>query len=162
MTTRAIAMATDALVLILTWTNTYGWKFDREHLHHVQQITELIIQNGMVYFTALLVLNIVALIFDVNDERLPATQFTIINSVLTNVLICRFILDLRDASFTPDDLSQISSVRFVGNIGAPLDVQHCSVPPGGEDWDAGELDVEEVLSVGPSRALEDCETKSEV
>ncbi|KAH8100995.1 hypothetical protein BXZ70DRAFT_1007920 [Cristinia sonorae] len=147
--TRAVAITGDMLVLVLTWINTYDWTLSEE-VRRIQKYSILMLVNGSLYFIALLALNIVALILDVYEDGSFSTQFTIMNAVydftlcprsllslssdfssFTNILVCHFILDLRDLtekgmneSVSSQEISRIH-FRAVGNIGASLDVQGC-------------------------------------
>ncbi|TCD64605.1 hypothetical protein EIP91_003870 [Steccherinum ochraceum] len=124
--TRAVAIAGDVLVLGLTWTKTaYAWRASRKGLINAT-ISTVLIQDGTLYFTALLVLNIVTLLTDVFQRaQNGSTAFIVVVDAISSNLIARFILDLR-VDLAPTNSRTVSSIRFnvrslAGNIGAPLE-----------------------------------------
>jgi len=52
------------------------------------------------------------------------TRFFHVCAAISNILIARFMLDLRGLSQSSgdDDPSVVSSIKFLGNLGAPLEV----------------------------------------
>jgi len=116
------AIASDALVFVITWTKTAGiWRARGESRGNFKLVT-LLLRDGTLYFCALLSLYLITLIGVVVDANVQFL-FMYICGALSNVLVARFILDLRGVLYgTPDDDGAISSVKFVENLGVPPEI----------------------------------------
>ncbi|KAH9888010.1 EAP30/Vps36 family-domain-containing protein, partial [Cubamyces lactineus] len=125
------AIATDLLVLILTWVKTYHIKKLASILETEASFATLILRDGSLYLGAMLVLNVIDLVIlrsDVLFDPLP-----VFIDVFTCILISRFMLNLRQIAGRGNDLpsasqlqatSRFSSVWFspdiIGDLGASL------------------------------------------
>ncbi|OBZ67914.1 hypothetical protein A0H81_12146 [Grifola frondosa] len=154
--THSCAIATDALVLVLTWAKTFGIKRAAMSLHIKATLSTLLLRDGTLYFAILLLLNVVDLVVlqsDVIFNPLP-----IFIDVFTCILISRFMLNLREVFYSDDPLhdhsaslvSRFSNVNFasnvIGNLGAPLAYDGWTTDStnvrAAEDWDT---ELEEVV-----------------
>ncbi|KAH9939942.1 hypothetical protein B0H21DRAFT_755571 [Amylocystis lapponica] len=120
------AVASDAIVLILTWTKTWAIRkeFSRFKFVDVPTFSELLLRDGTTLFT-LNVVNLVAIKYQAFGS-IPA-----LTGVLSSILISRFLLNLREVYLSGHGTdgsttlpSKISTARFAsafaGNLGAPL------------------------------------------
>jgi len=120
---RAIDIASDALILFITWAKTADIWRTRSKGRARFKLINLLLRDGTLYFCALLVLNVATLTLSISQKG--PTQFSYVCGTMTNILISRFMLDLRGVYYTSgadDDLDVMSSLRFAGNLGAPLDI----------------------------------------
>ncbi|CAL1714727.1 unnamed protein product [Somion occarium] len=130
---RGIAIASDALVLLLTLLKTLQLVKEGRRLQVKTKLSSLLIRNGVVQFGALLALNVLTIILDVLSiatDQTSASEFVYLNNAVASILISRFLLDLRlvylsDGRGTESDQPEMSSVHFatavLGNIGAPVE-----------------------------------------
>jgi len=129
---RTFAIATDAVILIATWSKTWA---TRQGLRTMNvsiggprvSLSELLMRDGTIYFAALLCLNIMALILDTTPQVVFNPTSLFIDS-FTAILLCRLILNLRSFNLTDgsthhgNNIRQIASVKFADNIGASVSV----------------------------------------
>jgi len=167
-TTRIFAIVSDVAVLAVTWYYTYDAGQIMSHLigRNSSTLAGLLLQDGTLYFVALVLLNVADIIFSttgggVGDgvDSLNAFIFP-----MSAILISRFLLHIREAAYhthvdfgteTPSfvrsrhllwETSQFSSVAFVGSglrrLGDGLDSD--TVVP-----QAGQSDVQHCAESGP-------------
>ncbi|KAK7688790.1 hypothetical protein QCA50_008330 [Cerrena zonata] len=132
--TRAIYVAANAAVLVLTlWKTLYIFKMDQE-VRANSKLTSALLLNGSVHFGVLLILNVILVVLDVlstsgsfaNGEDFSI--FIVVEEVINSIILSHFILDLRSIYHTPNNTanatSQSSTLRFAsvleGNMGATL------------------------------------------
>ncbi|KAH9840607.1 uncharacterized protein C8Q71DRAFT_904709 [Rhodofomes roseus] len=94
--TRVCSIVSDLLVIVVTWWRTYALKREADRLHMRASLATLLLRDGTIYFVAILVLNIVHIIFVLyNGNVVYVTIFLIpIPALLTS----RFLLNLRRAN----------------------------------------------------------------
>ncbi|GJE98348.1 hypothetical protein PsYK624_145760 [Phanerochaete sordida] len=131
--TRSGALASDLLVVVLTWTKTFmHWKQQRR-AGLKSSVATLLLRDGTIYFGAILALDIAQMVTysvkNVNGYANIADNFL---QGLPPVLLQRFMLNLRqfaDAKAPGRDAEELvgsdSTVRFrarsrLGNAGEPL------------------------------------------
>ncbi|TCD65321.1 hypothetical protein EIP91_002807 [Steccherinum ochraceum] len=121
---RCSAIASDLLVLIITWTKTTDvWKFRSSGFK--LPIKTLFFRSGSEYFLVLLLLNVITLVLDVTvPDVVGVTPFVYIHDAIAANLIARFILDLQSV-LNPEDtttMATASSGSLLDNILPPDDV----------------------------------------
>ncbi|TCD70955.1 hypothetical protein EIP91_000862 [Steccherinum ochraceum] len=137
---RAAAIASDVLVLILTWIKTEDvWRESARMQGFKYTLSTPIFRNGTLYFGMMLILNIAALALDrVQPDFGGGTSFiAVVNAVSAN-LISRFILDLRSVYDEKVSFYTTSTIRFdVQSLACDI-----SAPLGTEDstWYSGPSD----------------------
>ncbi|KAI0952097.1 hypothetical protein AcV7_008012 [Taiwanofungus camphoratus] len=96
MGSRAAALISDGLVLFLTWYKTRDIQVSLLGTGTRARLTTVLMTDSSVYFVLLFIVNLVALIIGqvLNEVEAVSTWITILTAILT----CRFILDLRQAS----------------------------------------------------------------
>ncbi|KAK7688733.1 hypothetical protein QCA50_008272 [Cerrena zonata] len=132
--TRAISVATDAVVLGLTlWKTIYIFR-EKAEVRASSKLTTRLAYGGSMQFGTLLVLNILAVLLDIlavaesGDSFPNSSEFIFIQQVLTSIILSHFILSLRSTYLTTNNPSQTSSkqssLHFAsaveGNMGASL------------------------------------------
>ncbi|TCD64402.1 hypothetical protein EIP91_004118 [Steccherinum ochraceum] len=128
---RSAAIASDLLVLVLTWVRTADvWRESMKTKSFKPTISMLLLRDGTWYFAALLIMNIVVLLLDAFQTRISAgSNFTDILNALSANLLARFMLDLRSVnkqgSGKPRTMSSINfDIQSLGgNLGAPLGIE---------------------------------------
>ncbi|TCD60974.1 hypothetical protein EIP91_009239 [Steccherinum ochraceum] len=125
---RSAAIASDLLVLVLTWVKTAGMRQECLKLKGFKPtLTMLLLRDGTLYFGLLLVVNVIQLILDAlaPDNGHATTSFIAVTNAVTANLVARFILDLRTAFEGESGKSRVmSSLKFdVGDMAAPFGVQ---------------------------------------
>ncbi|TCD64406.1 hypothetical protein EIP91_004122 [Steccherinum ochraceum] len=122
-------MATDGLILVLTWIKTADvWREGSKSKTFKGTISTLLLRDGTVYFGALVIMNIVIIGTALWNDDNQTAFVSMFNAVGAN-LLARFILDLRCMNDTGSNkLRTISSIKFVGgslggNMGAALEVE---------------------------------------
>ncbi|TCD65323.1 hypothetical protein EIP91_002809 [Steccherinum ochraceum] len=121
----------ELLVLALTWVKTADvWRESLKVKGFKPSLTTLLLRDGTVYFSLLLILNIVVLVLDaIQFGLLGGTSFVYILDAVSANLTARFILDLRNVyveqSHPHHDMStiQFGVQSIAGNIGAPLRIE---------------------------------------
>ncbi|KAI0804508.1 hypothetical protein BC629DRAFT_1590775 [Irpex lacteus] len=120
--TRVSVIVGDVLLIAVTWFKTARLYKDARKLNVKAPLATLLFRDGTFYFIILLILNILQIIEQNNTVLYSLTLSTSLQIVMTPVIICRFILDLRQVE-TYDSRATISgnlSMRFVGNLGQSL------------------------------------------
>ncbi|TCD64597.1 hypothetical protein EIP91_003862 [Steccherinum ochraceum] len=128
---RSFAIATDTLVLVLTWVKTADVWRGSKRIQGIRLVpVMLFLRDGTIYFGIMLTLNIAALILNTTQLDVNATSgFLALLSAVNANLLARFILDLRSVAERESNQSiPLSSINFdirslVGNIGAPLEIE---------------------------------------
>ncbi|TCD64198.1 hypothetical protein EIP91_004431 [Steccherinum ochraceum] len=122
---RSAAILSDGVVLALTWMKTADiWRTSLKIKGLKPSLTMLLLRDGTVYFGMLFIMNVVVPILDsVQNESNGSSSFLfVVNAVCAN-LVARFILDLRSV-FSKGTVHAVSSIRFAGNMGAPLGIDN--------------------------------------
>ncbi|TCD64592.1 hypothetical protein EIP91_003888 [Steccherinum ochraceum] len=155
---RSIALATDALVLILTWMKTANiWREIRKIKGPVT-VSMLLLRDGSTYFGMSLILNLVALVSNLHQTTVNEKQFVLILDVVSANLLARFMLDLRSVNEQGSSKGRtMSSINFNiqslgGNIGAPLGIEDSTWVTGPSDDVANERDLQYEEAAIPFRA----------
>ncbi|TCD65328.1 hypothetical protein EIP91_002814 [Steccherinum ochraceum] len=127
---RGAAIASDLLVLALTWIKTVGmWRTSRKIDGFRPTLSMLLIRDGTLYFGVLLIMNLLALLptnaVQNNSGAFILNSFIVITDAISASMVARFILDLR--SVNNEDLrgfrtttTSLNFGAYTGNIGAPL------------------------------------------
>ncbi|EKM57575.1 uncharacterized protein PHACADRAFT_192722 [Phanerochaete carnosa HHB-10118-sp] len=133
--TRIPLIVADVLILILTWMKTHRQYREAKLLNIKSPLATCLIRDGTIYFFILLVLNASQILSFYLTSISIVTAFT---STLPQMLICRFMMNLRLlnlGSSTSSEVGmsqQLASLRtlvfnndappsFMGNMGEPLD-----------------------------------------
>ncbi|TCD64407.1 hypothetical protein EIP91_004123 [Steccherinum ochraceum] len=170
---RGATIASDALVLLLTWMKTaVMWRESKKIGGPKVSVSTLLLRDGTLYFGMMLVLNIVALILTVFQTDADASEFiAVLNAVGAN-LLARFLLDLRsvhEEGSAGGTAHTVSSVNFAAgslgaNMGAPLGIEDSTWVSGPADDVANERDQRYEEATVPFRAglgLDDSEVPLE-
>jgi len=137
--TRASAIASDVLILAVTWIKT--WSIHRDlKLANINSgklnvsLSGLLLRDGTIYFAVLLCINISCLVLDTTPKVVLNPVSSFIDSIVA-ILLCRLILNLR--SFDMDNTSisttktrHVTSIQFAHAV---LDNIGASVYTGGSD-----------------------------
>ncbi|KZT71027.1 hypothetical protein DAEQUDRAFT_810281 [Daedalea quercina L-15889] len=123
--TRTCVIATDLLVLLVTWKATYGIRRNASALDVKTPIAVLLLRDGTIYFGVLLVINILSLALWVTNVLEAASTFS---SALNTILFSRLFLNLREAAIAPGSTASTTSKSpnehftslVFGNIGGSL------------------------------------------
>lgn len=135
MLVRGSAIISDAAVVLCTWVSVYmlGGR-DGIRRDGRSPLVNVLLQDGTVYFGALLVLNIVLLVVYSRSQSVETNLGPIV-SAISSVIVSRFILDLRrvdkereqSQSLPSDSVLSFRRQRsttvhsgFLGNMGAAL------------------------------------------
>ncbi|RPD63750.1 hypothetical protein L227DRAFT_608299 [Lentinus tigrinus ALCF2SS1-6] len=100
---RAGLIVADFLLVVVTWRTLASGPL-RPHFRarSSRSLTDTMLWNGMSYFTILTILNVLHLAFSVaniaSDGAVSTSYITIFTDPLTTILVCRFLLDLQNAS----------------------------------------------------------------
>ncbi|EKM57574.1 uncharacterized protein PHACADRAFT_206470 [Phanerochaete carnosa HHB-10118-sp] len=154
--TRIPLIVADLLVLVLTWMKTYRQYREARALNIKSPLTTYFIHDGTIYFIVLLILNISQIVSFFFTSIGILAPFT---SIMPQILVCRFMMNLRllshGSSTTSEDESsrQLASLRmltfnenatpsFMGNMGEPLDYGH---------WQDDSLRVDDDVRVNDER-----------
>ncbi|TCD64405.1 hypothetical protein EIP91_004121 [Steccherinum ochraceum] len=138
---RSGAIASDLLVLVLTWMRTADvWRESRRIENFKPTISLLLLRDGTWYFMMHLAMNIVALLLDTFQARnVGGDEFIVTLSAVSANLLARFMLDLRGINEHGSSRPRtVSSVNFNiaslgGNVGAPLGVEDSTWASGPTD-----------------------------
>ncbi|TFK80365.1 hypothetical protein K466DRAFT_559142 [Polyporus arcularius HHB13444] len=100
---RAGLIIADFLLVVVTWlTLAAGPLRPRFRVRSSRSLTDIMLWNGMSYFSILTILNVLHLAFSVadvaRDGASSMSYITLVIDPLLAVLVCRFLLDLQDAS----------------------------------------------------------------
>ncbi|OCH92797.1 hypothetical protein OBBRIDRAFT_886033 [Obba rivulosa] len=129
---RTCQIIADILVLIVTWYKTYALKRAAVRNNIEAPLATTLLRDGSISFLALLVLNVVDIAGWSTNLFIYGSSFI---TPLSSIVISRFLLDLRQITYSQHDdpsnvspstvHSQPSSIRFrsfVDNIGEQLDL----------------------------------------
>jgi len=113
----SMAIAADVLILLITWAKTADiWKARNENPASFNLVDRLL-RNGTSYFCALLCMHITTLVLNL---LVKVPQFSYVCVGASNILIARFMLDLRGITNIRDYSAPggvtVSSIKFVGNV----------------------------------------------
>ncbi|KAI0760553.1 hypothetical protein C8Q74DRAFT_1207827, partial [Fomes fomentarius] len=168
--TRIVSIFSDGLVVVLTWVKTYRVFVLTRKIKLRTNYSTLILRDGTLYFLAVCVLNLIAIVYVMNIGA------NLLNDMIVNLsalLMARFLLNLRDQRHQNEDLSlpltaytdslypskpSLSSVRFspalVDSMGGLVgDEDEDDDEEGGDDQVDKKTTTEnfEVISYGPRR-----------
>ncbi|GJE85115.1 hypothetical protein PsYK624_011920 [Phanerochaete sordida] len=123
---RSVAIATDALVLVMTWIKTHTIYKAVRRVKVDTGLSQLLIRDGTLYFGVLLLFNIVDLI--INHTSAAFNPVNYFNDVVNSILISRFMLNLRAVNSNPYDRALGSTPsgpgtlhsHIFGDLGGPL------------------------------------------
>ncbi|CCL99982.1 uncharacterized protein FIBRA_02007 [Fibroporia radiculosa] len=107
----------------------------------------LVLRDGTVYFSVLLLLNIADIILFSSGIFQNLSAF---NLLLTPLLLSQFLLNLREASTgcsTDTDQCQMSSLNILGNLGASLNYTSAFQEDEQRDGEADEIQDESPAAV---------------
>ncbi|KAI0075190.1 hypothetical protein K474DRAFT_1676582 [Panus rudis PR-1116 ss-1] len=127
---RATVVATDLVLIIVTWYNTSTLRRNIGGLSQGKGVATILFRNGIIQFLVLTLMNVISMILDIwaigNPDFVQdhATYFIYVAEAVSTIVLSRFILDLRTAY--SDETHETYSlgtetIRFAANIGAPLD-----------------------------------------
>ncbi|OCH90118.1 hypothetical protein OBBRIDRAFT_624304 [Obba rivulosa] len=129
---RACVIAADLLVLVVTWSKTYGILRDTRLSKMRPSIAIMLLRDGTLYFLLLLTLNILNIAGF--SSHFFDSAIALFGTPLSSMIISHFLLNLRQAANAPQDdnldtlnpsfiRSRTSSIKFgafVDNMGADL------------------------------------------
>ncbi|KAH9889050.1 hypothetical protein C8Q73DRAFT_668207 [Cubamyces lactineus] len=159
---RTCLMAADIIVLIVTWMSTLTtMRLTDIALKGKPSFARMLVRDGTIYFSVLLVLNTLHLTFTMlsitSDALSPVSYFTTFTEPITAVLVSRFLLNLQEVNqynhrSAPASLTQSITLDFasrvVGSLGSSLEPSDDSVrtpEDGAQDldiaWEDNELSV---------------------
>lgn len=131
--TRGCAIASDVVVLVLTWIKSLSQFREMRQLKMGSSVSTILLRDGTIYFVALLVMNILQVVTYSTGLAGGAAYAIVFLQALPPLLVQRFMLNLRQLSAPPvdsaaanvADLSRFSvhfrvPSDFLGNIGEPL------------------------------------------
>ncbi|TBU53319.1 hypothetical protein BD310DRAFT_860397 [Dichomitus squalens] len=140
---RVCAIVADASLIILTWRSLH------QHVSHVMTekgLMGVFLRNGMIYFVALLILNILLLIVfqqPTLHARVTGDPASPTLSPISSILVSHFMLDLQEAYQRSSDIqvwddslctsqhvisSGLIFVPALGSIAAHIDAPHLDTP----------------------------------
>ncbi|KAI0809228.1 hypothetical protein BC629DRAFT_1103434 [Irpex lacteus] len=123
--TRVAVVLADVLVLLVTWSKTAHLYKEARRLDVKAPLATLLFRDGTLQFLILLILNIITPLA-VSIPSLSGLNFaTPFLTTLQPLLICRFILSLRQVKPAGSSWvtgSQSASLRFAGDMGQLLGV----------------------------------------
>ncbi|KAI0351841.1 hypothetical protein OH77DRAFT_1410310, partial [Trametes cingulata] len=132
---RTCLMTADVIVLLVTWHSTFGTiRLTDVALKGRPTFARMLIRDGTIYFSILLILNTLHLTFtmlSITDDALsPVSYFTTFTEPITAVLVSRFLLNLQQvnqhnqrSTAATLDLSQnmtLDFARVIGSLGSSL------------------------------------------
>ncbi|KAI0636892.1 hypothetical protein C8Q77DRAFT_1095068 [Trametes polyzona] len=110
MVTRACLIVSEAIVIVVTWMNT--WNKDRSSTLQVGAQTSfmaLVLREGIVYFVIVFALNVLQIVFTAVESNSFGLVLQFLN-VLTPILISRFYFDL-DELQSQERMATLPSAR---------------------------------------------------
>ncbi|KAL1942951.1 hypothetical protein VTO73DRAFT_4622 [Trametes versicolor] len=131
-------MAADVIVLLVTWKSSLGSiRLTTTVLKDRPSFTRMLLRDGTVYFTILLIMNTLHLTFTMlsitNDSLSQVSYFTTFTEPFTAVLVSRFLLDLQEVNqYNPNSSSSTGHTQgtsldiawVVGSLGSTLEPSH--------------------------------------
>ncbi|EPT01760.1 hypothetical protein FOMPIDRAFT_1048360 [Fomitopsis schrenkii] len=148
------SIISEAIVLIVTWRRTYSTsRFFRERSLRVS-ISTLLLRDGTVYFASLFIVNCITIATFFTDL---GTMSSYVALILTNILLSRMLLNLREASLRVHDVSTSANLG-VSQSTTMSDLRFAqSVRDFGASWNDGED-----ADIGESEVMDDEETGVEM
>ncbi|RDX51746.1 hypothetical protein OH76DRAFT_1481264 [Lentinus brumalis] len=104
--TRAVSIFSDGVVVVLTWIKTYRVFVLTRKVSFRTNYSALILRDGTLYFLAVCILNLVAIIYIMN---IGANLLNDMIVTLSSMLMARFLLNLRDHRSRTEDITYIMS-----------------------------------------------------
>ncbi|KAI0369027.1 hypothetical protein BV20DRAFT_968519 [Pilatotrama ljubarskyi] len=128
---RVCLIAGDLVVLIVTWSSTFGITRAANAAKVQMSLTNAILKDG----TCLLILNVVNIIVNAVPNNSAVSAF---QDPITSILVSRFLLNLRDTFTSGEDETRPSFVRSYRGRTTATTVQFADfVDPMGADLDHG-------------------------
>ncbi|KAJ8463765.1 hypothetical protein ONZ51_g10034 [Trametes cubensis] len=138
---RTCLMVADIIVLVVTWMSTLATlRLTDMALKGKPTFARMLLRDGTIYFSILLVLNTLHLTFTMlsitSDALSPVSYFTTFTEPITAVLVSRFLLNLQEVNqynhrSAPASLTQSITLDFasrvVGSLGSSLESSDDSV-----------------------------------
>ncbi|KAI9059008.1 hypothetical protein FKP32DRAFT_1180884 [Trametes sanguinea] len=135
-------IAADLAVLLITWTTQFKSHKGAQSLKKSNALATIMLENGTVYFIALVSLNIAQVVRDIQGfftgvgKNEGGSFLTYLAEPITAILVDCFLNDLHNAAEANTHQESLSSMgtlefRVVGSIAATLSGSHNGV--GGED-----------------------------
>ncbi|KAM5537917.1 hypothetical protein V8D89_008393 [Ganoderma adspersum] len=136
--TKASTIASDAILIALTWVKTFGIKRESSKIGMHAPLATLLLRDGTAYFIILLLIQLITIISSHIGSKITVwIVWPYFDQVLTVIFLSRFMLDLRGIQFsgrepgipgaesTFSGPGRVSDIRFdtsriVGNLGATL------------------------------------------
>jgi len=129
-TTRAINIFVDVIIVLVTWRKTYTTTRMAREANTERPLARLLLQDGTIYFVALLLLNIAILAMYLTDTVFVDGPGSL-TTTLEPIIIARFFLDLRKVDGNQNEAaraytgsSRLSTLHFasrvIGNMGGEL------------------------------------------
>ncbi|RPD54965.1 hypothetical protein L226DRAFT_464333 [Lentinus tigrinus ALCF2SS1-7] len=104
--TRVVSICSDGLVVALTWVKTYRVFVLTRKISFRTNYSALILRDGTLYFLAVCVLNLVAIVYLMNVGTNLLNDMIV---TLSSLLMARFLLNLRDHRSRSEDISYVIS-----------------------------------------------------
>ncbi|TFK79572.1 hypothetical protein K466DRAFT_505347, partial [Polyporus arcularius HHB13444] len=104
--TRAVSIFSDGVVVVLTWIKTYRVFVLTRKVSFRTNYSALILRDGTLYFLAVCILNLVAIIYIMN---IGANLLNDMIVTLSSMLMARFLLNLWDHRSRTEDITYIMS-----------------------------------------------------
>ncbi|KAI0323966.1 hypothetical protein GY45DRAFT_1263739, partial [Cubamyces sp. BRFM 1775] len=86
-------MTADAIIIIVTWWKTYGFKKSADDARVATSLVDLLLRDGTIYFGTMIILNSLHIMMNYVAK---VSFLGDVADVLTSILISRFIMNLRD------------------------------------------------------------------
>ncbi|KAI0932829.1 hypothetical protein AcW1_000159 [Taiwanofungus camphoratus] len=142
---RTCAIASDLVVLLVTWTSSYQIRRNASQAHLKTPLTTLILSDGTIYFVMLLIVNILQITLTLESLQSSNESMdypSIFLAPMSSILVSRFIMDLRQVGahdgidsqtllqIGSNQSSQTSTLQFssllIGHLDAPLEFRSFS------------------------------------
>ncbi|EKM60222.1 uncharacterized protein PHACADRAFT_246061 [Phanerochaete carnosa HHB-10118-sp] len=165
--TRCSAIASDIVVLVLTWVKSFVHWREMRRLGLTSSISGVLLRDGTFYFLALLGMSVLELLTYSTKfmYRSEGTYATIFLQFLPPLLVQRFILNLSRLSHTAEicgtstseqhpSLTPLSfrvSSDFLGNIGEPLNHSQSEQVEDSDDIHCAAEERQERIEAGSAR-----------
>ncbi|KAI0669084.1 hypothetical protein C8Q78DRAFT_229002 [Trametes maxima] len=108
------AIVSGVVVIVVTWAKLYRSSKLARHTIHGRTVLQTMLEYGTIYFVIILVLDILQLAFYfLSLQAVMGTSYiALFLDPLTSILICRFILNLRETNEQPQVSSTPSSLTL--------------------------------------------------
>ncbi|TCD61745.1 hypothetical protein EIP91_007994 [Steccherinum ochraceum] len=157
-TSNSLVLASDFLLLVLTWVKTLGIQRTSTRLGMHAPLSTLLLRDGTIYFAAILFIQVFAIVSsEVGSTFILFDVWVYFAQVFNVIFLCRFMLNLRgiylaEAPDEPDGSTSYpwSDVHFataIGNLGAPLDTYAFIPAPRDENTKNDSEDSESSMEV---------------